>query len=153
MLFPSTIDRETEMDPQQIALVKASFAEATAQPGALARVFYDRLFEVAPDLRAMFPDDLTDQQRKLTDELRAIVDLLDHVDQLVVRTSDLGVRHVGYGACADHYDLVGEAILEALAEVLGTAFTPEARDAWKYAYNLVAEAMQQGAASTTARRG
>jgi hemoglobin-like flavoprotein len=142
------------MDPQQIAVVKASFAEATEQPGALARVFYVRLFEVAPELRAMFPADLAEQHRKLTDELRAIVDLLDHVDELIVRTSDLGMRHVGYGAQPDHYDVVGEVLLDALAAVLGTAFTPEAEQAWKYAYNLVAEAMQQGAATpTTAKRG
>jgi hemoglobin-like flavoprotein len=140
------------MDPQQIALVKASFAEATAGPRVLARLFYERLFAVAPDLRAMFPTDLAEQERKLTDELRAIVDLLDHVDQLVVRTSDLGMRHVEYGARADHYDVVGEVLLDALAQALGPQFTPESERAWRYAYNLVAEAMQQGASASTAPR-
>jgi len=142
------------MDPQQIALVKASFSEATTNPGELARVFYDRLFATSPELRELFTSDQAEQERKLTQELREIVGLLDHVNQLVVRTSDLGARHVGYGARADHYDLVGAAILEALAEVLGARFTPDAERAWRFAYNLVAEAMQQGAAaSTTAPRG
>jgi hemoglobin-like flavoprotein len=142
------------MDPQQISLVKTSFAEATADRGELARVFYDRLFETSPELRSMFTTDRHEQERKLTLELEAIVDLLDHVDQLIVRTSDLGSRHVAYGARADHYELVGAAMLTALAEVLGDRFTPQTADAWRYAYNLVAEAMQQGAAaSTVGRRG
>jgi nitric oxide dioxygenase len=137
------------MDPQQISLVKSSFAEATADSRELARVFYDRLFEMSPELRTMFTTDRVEQERKLTHELEAIVGLLDHVDQLVLRTSDLGSRHVGYGARADHYDLVGAAMLAALAEVLGAEFTTETADAWRYAYNLVAEAMQQGAAAST----
>ncbi len=37
------------MDPQQIALVKASFLEALALPESLADVFYDRLFAAAGD--------------------------------------------------------------------------------------------------------
>ena len=142
------------MDPQQIALVKTSFAAATAQPGALARAFYEQLFATAPELRELFTSDPVGQQRKLTDELRAIVDLLDHVDQLVVRTSDLGMRHVAYGARAEHYDLVGVVLVGALEAVLGSGLTPEAASAWRFAYNLVAEAMQQGAAaSTTVRLG
>ena len=138
------------MDPQQIALVKSSFAEATANAGVLARVFYDRLFATAPELRELFTSDRDEQELKLVQELRAIVDLLDHVDDLVARTSDLGARHVGYGARVAHYDVVGAVLLDALAEVLGARFSPEAGRAWRYAYNLVAEAMQQGAAASTA---
>jgi hemoglobin-like flavoprotein len=142
------------MDPQQIALVKSSFAAATTTPGELARVFYTRLFSTSPELQSLFTSDRGEQERKLTQELKQIVDLLDHVDQLLARTGDLGSRHVGYGARADHYDLVGAAMIEALAEVLGATFTPETANAWRYAYNLVAEAMQQGAAaSTTGSRG
>jgi nitric oxide dioxygenase len=140
------------MDPQQIVLVQASFAEATATPGVLERVFYERLFELAPELRGLFPSDLGEQERKLTGELRAIVDRLDHVDELVARTRDLGLRHVAYGARADHYDIVGVALLDALALVLRGGLPPEVGRAWRYAYNLVAEAMQQGAAAATASR-
>jgi hemoglobin-like flavoprotein len=154
ILSVSTPSRGTEMDPQQIALVKASFAQATREPRALARVFYERLFATSPELQDLFTRDPREQQVKLTDELRVIVDLLDHVDELVVRTSDLGMRHVEYGARADHYDLVGVALIDAFKEVLGSEMTPEVERAWRYAYNLVAEAMQQGAAaSTTSRRG
>ena len=143
------------MDPQQIDLVKTSFAAATAQPGAprsrASTTSCSRRLRSCASSSATEPGE---QQRKLTDELRAIVDLLDHVDQLLARTGDLGMRHVAYGARSDHYDLVGTALLEALAVVLGDGFTPDVERAWRFAYNLVAEAMQQGAtASTTSRLG
>lgn len=141
------------MDPQQIALVRASFAAATAQPGALTGAFYRRLFEAAPELRALFGADPDAQERKLAAELRAIVDLLDHVGELVPRTRALGSRHVEYGARAWHYDVVGEALLNALADVLGTGLSPEVAGAWRYAYNLVAEAMQQGCARVEVEAG
>jgi hemoglobin-like flavoprotein len=131
------------MDPQQIALVKASFLDAAASPDSLAGVFYDLLFTAAPELRTLFAGDRREQERKLTAELRAIVDRLDHVDELIARTRELGKRHVAYGVRAEHYDLVGEALIDALAIVLGLRLSPEAERAWRYAYNLVAEAMQQ----------
>jgi nitric oxide dioxygenase len=138
------------MDPQQIALVKTSFAAAAAEPGALARVFYARLFAAAPDLRSLFTTAPAEQQRKLSLELAAIVDRLDRVDSLVERTRDLGLRHVAYGARPAHYQAVGTALLGALGEVLGSRFTPDIAAAWRYAYNLVAEAMQQGAVEAVA---
>lgn len=132
------------MDPQQIALVRTSFAAASEPPGELTGAFYRRLFEAAPELSERFTTDPAVQEQKLAAELRAIVDLLDHVDELIPRTRALGSRHGGYGARPAHYELVGVALLGAFAEVLGTGFTPEVAEAWRYAYNLVAEAMQQG---------
>jgi nitric oxide dioxygenase len=137
------------MDPHQIELVKTSFAGAAADPGELARVFYERLFAAAPELRSRFSTDAAEQERKLGLELQAIVGRLDRVDELVDRTQALGMRHVGYGARPGHYQLVGAALLDALGAVLGARFTPEVAAAWRYAYNLVAEAMQHGAAEST----
>src|SRR5262245_44784228 len=129
------------MDPQQIALVKASFAEAAAEPGELARRFYARLFAIAPEVEPLFTTDPAEQELKLSLELLAIVERLDRVDDLVARTRELGMRHVGYGARPAHYEVVGTALLDALGDVLGPRFTPEVAAAWRYAYNLVAEAM------------
>jgi nitric oxide dioxygenase len=141
-----------EMNPEQIALVKTSFAAATAEPGALASRFYARLFAAAPELQSLFTAEPAEQQRKLSLELLAIVERLDRVDDLVARTRDLGMRHVAYGARPAHYDVVGAALLGALGDVLGPRCTRELAAAWRYAYNLVAEALQQGAAEGAATR-
>jgi hemoglobin-like flavoprotein len=43
------------MTPKQIALVQDSFAKVALTSEAAAMLFYDRLFEIAPQMRAMFP--------------------------------------------------------------------------------------------------
>ena len=48
-----------------IALVRASFANVLPIKDAAADLFYDRLFEIALQLRTMFPADLKGQKIKL----------------------------------------------------------------------------------------
>ena len=67
----------------------------------------------------MFPEDMVAQRQKLLDELAAIVAAVSDLDALVARTAPLGARHVEYGVEPDHYELVGEALQAALADVLG----------------------------------
>ena len=56
-------------------------------------------------------------------------------------------RHVTYGVQAADYQTVGDALLAALAAVLGDSFDASTREAWTLAYNLVAETMLEGAAA------
>ena len=53
------------MTPHQIKLVQTSFAKVAPIATTAADLFYGRLFEIAPQVRAMFPDDLSDQKKKL----------------------------------------------------------------------------------------
>ena len=48
------------MTPDQVKLVQQSFAKVAPISDQAATIFYDRLFEVAPSVKAMFPSDLTD---------------------------------------------------------------------------------------------
>ena len=43
------------MTPKQIALVQDSFAKVAPTSEAAAALFYDRLFDIAPQIKAMFP--------------------------------------------------------------------------------------------------
>ncbi len=45
------------------------------------------------------------------------------------------------------YRYVGDALIAALAQVLGDGFDAQTRQAWLLAYNLVAETMLDGASS------
>ena len=53
------------MTPDQIKLVQSSFARIAPSADVAASLFYDRLFEIAPHLRSMFPEDLTQQKKEL----------------------------------------------------------------------------------------
>ena len=45
-------------------------------------------------------------------------------------SSDLGVRHVGYGAIAKHYGSVGDALLLTFEQYLQSDWTPQFKKAW-----------------------
>lgn len=134
------------MDTASIALVESTFTAVTPFTDQLSRLFYERLFQLDPSVRAMFPADLVAQRQKLIDELAAIVDSLGRLHELVARTTDLGSRHEAYGVEPHHYDLVLDALLYALTTCIPQAMTPAATLAWRRAYHLIAETMMHGAA-------
>ena len=52
------------MTPNQIALVQTSFARVAPIAATAADLFYGRLFEVAPQVRSLFPEDLRERAGK-----------------------------------------------------------------------------------------
>jgi hemoglobin-like flavoprotein len=128
-----------------IALIRASFARVAPMQGTVADLFYDHLFAVSPKLRELFPADLHEQKRKLMHMISTAVGGLSDLNALVPAVKALGARHSGYGVTAEHYLLVGEALLWTLELGLGPDFTPEVRSAWTRVYQVLAATMQAGA--------
>ena len=125
------------MNALQIKLVQDSFAKVVPIADQAAVIFYDRLFEVAPTVKAMFPADMTEQRKKLMMVLAAVVNGLGNLESILPVASALAKRHVGYGAKAEHYPVVGAALLWTLEKGLGKAWTPEIADAWTAAYGTL----------------
>lgn len=133
------------MTPEQVKFVQDSFAKVAPIADQAAVIFYDRLFEVAPGVKAMFPADMTEQRKKLMATLAAVVNGLSNLESILPAASALAVRHVSYGARPEHYPVVGGVLLWTLEKGLGTAWTPETAAAWTAAYDtlsgyMVAEA-------------
>lgn len=129
------------MTPRQIQLVRETFAAVEPIADTAATIFYRRLFDLDPDLRALFPSDLTAQRRNLMQTLTVVVRNLDRLEGIVPAVEALGRRHAGYRVRADDYETVGAALLDTLEEGLADAFTPEVRAAWTAAYGLLASVM------------
>jgi len=125
------------MNPTQIKLVQDSFARVAPISEQAAVLFYDRLFEVAPPVRAMFPDDMTEQRKKLMATLAVVVGGLSNLEAVLPAASALAKRHVSYGAKPEHYPVVGGALLWTLEKGLGDAWTPEVAEAWTAAYGTL----------------
>ena len=125
------------MTPDQIKLVQQSFAKVAPISEQAAVLFYDRLFEVAPQVRAMFPDDMTEQRKKLMATLAVVVGGLSNLDSILPAASALATRHVTYGAKPEHYPVVGGALLWTLEKGLGDDWTPEVAQAWIAAYGTL----------------
>src|SRR6202171_4937701 len=128
---------EGKMTPDQVKLVQESFAKVAPISETAAVLFYDRLFEIAPAVKAMFPADMTGQRKKLMAMLAAVVNGLANLESILPAASALAQRHVSYGAKAEHYPVVGVALLWTLKKGLGDAWTPEVAAAWTAAYGTL----------------
>ncbi|HYD04088.1 MAG TPA: globin family protein [Reyranella sp.] len=132
------------MTPKQIALIQMSFAKVVPIADAATTMFYARLFEIAPDTRPLFPEDLTELKKKLVLMLESIVTGLTQLDRLIPSVHELGERHAAYRVNVEHFMPVGTALLWTLQQGLGEEFTPEVEDAWSTAYDLLAQTMIDG---------
>jgi len=134
------------MDALQIQRVRQSFAAVAPIRQAAARLFYTRLFEIAPDVRPMFRGDLAAQGDKLFAALAAIVATLDDLRPIDGYIVGLAQRHRTYGVRPRHYVSVGMALVWALEKGLGDAFTAEVRESWLAAYNRLSVRMIEASA-------
>ena len=125
------------MNPTQIKLVQDSFTKVAPISERAAVIFYDRLFEVAPAVKAMFPADMTQQRKKLMTTLAVVVHGLTNHEAVLPAASALAKRHVSYGAKPEHYPVVGGALLWTLEKGLGDAWTGELAEAWTAAYTTL----------------
>jgi hemoglobin-like flavoprotein len=125
------------MTPDHVKLVQQSFAKVAPISETAAVLFYDRLFEVAPKVKAMFPSDMTEQRRKLMATLAVVVNGLGNLESVLPAASALAKRHVSYGAKAEHYPVVGAALLWTLEKGLGDGWTPDVAEAWTAAYGTL----------------
>lgn len=137
------------MTPEQVQLIKHSFKKILPIAGLAADLFYDRLFEIAPEVRPLFSGDLVSQKKKLIAMLAAVVTNVHEVDKIAPALEELGKRHVAYGVTIKHFGPFGGALIWTLNEALGSEFTPQVRIAWTEAYVALARVMSRAAADET----
>ncbi len=137
------------MTPEQIKLVQDSFKKVAPIAPQAADIFYARLFEIAPDVRPLFPDDMSGQKGKLMGMLGTAVTNLHQVETIIPTVQELGRKHVGYGVKDQHYKPVGEALVYTLEQGLGDDFTPEVKEAWIETYMTLQGVMTAAAAEAS----
>lgn len=125
------------MTPSQVDLVQQSFAKVAPISEQAAQLFYGRLFEIAPEVKPMFPGDMTEQRKKLMATLAVVVGSLKNLEAILPAASALAKKHVSYGVMAGHYTPVGAALLWTLEKGLGPDWTPELATAWTTAYTTL----------------
>jgi hemoglobin-like flavoprotein len=130
------------MTPDKYKLIRASFAEIYFSREESAKIFYDHLFAIAPEMRPLFKSDMESQGKKLMDTLALAITTLGNPDRLTMFLEDTAKRHKEYGATPERYDLVGQALLWMLQVQLGDDFTPELKAAWTELYQYIAKTMQ-----------
>lgn len=135
----------------QVDILETSFDAIAPRGEELMDIFYQRLFELDPEVQRLFGGtDMPAQKKKLLSTLVLLRNSLRDPAQLVPALKGLGARHAGYGVAPEHYPVVGQALISAMMEVAGPAWHPQYTGAWMDAYQLVQDTMLEGASESLA---
>ena len=142
------------MTSHNIELVKNSWAiVAKIEMETVGGLFYNRLFEVMPEVKPMFSrSTIPEQSKKLLTMLSYVILKLDKLEDIIDEVKKLAQRHTKYGVKDEHYSAVGTALLWTLEKGLGDYWNDEVRTAWTEIYITLAGAMMAAQKEETKQR-
>ena len=132
------------MNEQTIQAIESSFQLLAPRGEELVQRFYALLFSRNPQVRGMFPNDMTSQKQKLLASIVLVVKNIREPEKLMQPLREMGARHSGYGVQPEHYELVRDTLLEVMSEMAGPGWNAQLAGAWTEALNTVATVMQEG---------
>ena len=111
--------------------------------------FYNHLFTSHPEVRSMFPEDMTEQRTKLVSVFELVVfsfverepDCFYIHKEIIAPLSMLGKKHTEKGVQKMHYPIANELLLRSIKEEAGYVFPEEAEEAWALALSHLTKAM------------
>lgn len=117
------------MTRQQIKLIRSTAATvARLEPQTLGALFFNRLFQIAPEMEGLFLSPAPAQALQFTDLLA------DFTDNLELLPSDnlpkLLQQHAGYSLTEQHCLIIGNALLWTLEKGLQQGWTDAVEEAW-----------------------
>lgn len=123
------------------AALKESWAIVRGAGDKVPQYFYSHLFVSHPELRQMFPVQMTGQRDKLVAALGAIVSNTDNIDDVMPLLEQLGRDHRRFEVVTEHYTAIGGTLLATMKHFLGSAWDAELADTWSQAYGVIAKVM------------
>jgi hemoglobin-like flavoprotein len=144
------------MTPAQLRLLQQSFTQIEPLAEQFGAMFYERLFEIAPDIEPMLRADPAARHSKFMTVIGEVMQL--HLRAMISLPATAqaagevtlpgafssGKLHVAQGVRMADFEKMKEALIWVLEQALGADMTPEVRDAWLTAYDIVVRAMQSG---------
>lgn len=126
--------------PREIELIRVSYRRMLPMATTVAKTFYRRLFDTAPELKFLFdPSTMEAQHHHFMTTITFLVRDLDHPEEMHAMMYELGRRHITYGVREEYYGLVGHALMWALRRTLRNDFPPHVESAWTKLYVTMAE--------------
>ncbi len=133
-----------------VELIRKNFFKIAPKVDELTETFYATLFLRYPDVVPLFDGiNMQQQRRMLANAIVFVVENLDAMDIASGTLEEMGRRHVGYGAQAEHYPAVGECLIHAMATVSGDDWNDELQAQWVEAYGVISSIMIKGAEKPT----
>lgn len=121
------------------ALLYVTYQEIATAGIELIDSFYQRLFEIDPNLQSLFRVSMQDQGVKWRLMLISLIAAIDQPSKLRASMRNLGQRHVNYGVKSEDYPKLVEAFLWSLHQYLGAAFTSEMEIAWRKFFTIIVD--------------
>jgi nitric oxide dioxygenase len=141
----STPSEESEANTLDIRLLISSFLKIEPQADEFAATFYYILFKKYPSMVPLFAKtDMEKQKTRLIESLQLVMGNIHNPETSASILRNLGYKHVSYGAVLTDYPLIGDALLQALEQHLGTDWNPEVEQAWTIGYQKISELMIEG---------
>lgn len=127
--------------PQIIEWVRFTVAELPSDKHILTQVFYQELFQLAPQSRGLFPTDMTPQEDRLLGALLGVAQALDRPAMIEDHLRRWGVVHRRmHGIDDELYIYVGQALVRTITRLL-TNVDSLIHSSWVAVYQWMAAVM------------
>ncbi len=133
------------MDKAAVERLRESYAlVAKENPVRITEAFYDRMFKHNPEVRHMFPQDMSKQKMGLASALSLVIKSADNLGKIEDVLLKMGARHVAYGTKDEHYPIVAGNMIATIKELSGDAWQDQWEQDWTTALNAIAAVMIRG---------
>ncbi|WP_446217444.1 globin domain-containing protein [Micromonospora sp. IBHARD004] len=126
-------------------LLKESWTLVEEAREGLSSHFYARLFLLDPELRKLFPVQMSGQGNRILEAIVTATQTVGDPESFDEYLRALGRDHRKYHVEATHYETMGVALLDALRSTAGGGWNLEYDQAWREAYASICEKMIAGA--------
>ncbi|GAB7365091.1 hypothetical protein MBLNU230_g6182t1 [Neophaeotheca triangularis] len=132
------------LQPEQVALIRATVPVLKDHGNAITERFYHTLLTENPSLNSIFNQANQanhHQAAALAGSLYAYASHIDDLGALSPALEKICAKHASLYVRPEQYHVVGTYLLRAMGEVLGEALTPDILQAWTAAYWQLANLM------------
>lgn len=131
------------LSQETIAAVKETIPLINQESENVTTRMYEILFSKYPQTKPLFDNADKDQHKKLAGAIAAFAGNIDNLAVLGNAVEKMAQSHVMTQVKPIHYPMVADALITAMGDVLGGAFTPERKNAWVEAYTFLANVLMQ----------
>ena len=134
----------TSLTREQVQIIRSTVPVLQEHGNAITTLFYATLLEERPELNNVFNQANQASGQQPASLAGALYAYASHIDDLGVLSPAIEMicnKHVSLQVQPEHYGVVGEYLLRAMGEVLGSALTKDILEAWEAAYWQLANLM------------
>jgi hemoglobin-like flavoprotein len=124
--------------------LKKSFERVFSAGDRFPDLTFSRLFESAPELPSLLPDDLAQLKHRFARMLHWLIIHLHEPQKIRMVLVDLGRRHQDYSVRPDHFPAMCDALVQAMAMICADDWNEELDRDWRQTFDLMTHHMRRG---------